>query len=443
MVCMDIVSPQSPIPTPPPPAGYSDAGSMDDGGYPRDFVTSLQTTIDEHGSGASAALILISLNNLPMIISGFGHQESEEAILKLTSTLKELLQTRQNSEAECNIFRIQKDQLAIIIEDKRTLTFDNHVQDIGRHIQAFGYESSYGTIHILASIASVTLPESTVSASEIVNQAYVAVKNCGGIQSNDFEPVLSNASNSRKEMNMVNYITKAIKDGQFCMAFQPIISSSNGEIAYYEALLRLMKDDGDLATAGPLIPIAERMGLIDIIDELVLEMIVEDLRNDPALHVSFNVSNLTANSTAWLNKFNQIAKEHPEIVSRMMVEITETAVHLDLRRTAYFVAAIQAQGAKVALDDFGSGYTSFRQLKTLSVDVVKIDGIFIRDLVTNHDNHLFIKTMLDFTNGFGLETVAEFVENGETAKMLMDLGVNYMQGYYFGFPEVRRILGQD
>ena len=92
-------------------------------------------------------------------------------------------------------------------------------------------------------------------------------------------------------------------------------------------------------------------------------------------------------------------------------------------------------GCQVALDDFGSGYTSFRQLKALSVDMVKIDGAFIKDLTDNSDNRFFVKTLLDFTKGFGLQSVAEFVEKGETAKMLMELGVDYMQGYYFGKPE--------
>ena len=120
---------------------------------------------------------------------------------------------------------------------------------------------------------------------------------------------------------------------------------------------------------------------------------------------------------------------------RLIVEITETATQLDMRRTAYFVATIQSLGGLVALDDFGSGYTSFRQLKSLSVDMVKIDGAFVRDLVDNADNRFFVKTLLDFTNGFGLKAVAEFVETGEIAKMLMELGVEYMQGYYFGKPE--------
>ncbi len=98
------------------------------------------------------------------------------------------------------------------------------------------------------------------------------------------------------------------------------------------------------------------------------------------------------------------------------------------------MASLQAQGCQVALDDFGSGYTSFRQLKALSVDMVKIDGAFVKDLVDNADNRFFVKTLLDFTRGFGLKSVAECVENGEIAKMLMELGVDYLQGYYFGKP---------
>jgi len=168
-------------------------------------------------------------------------------------------------------------------------------------------------------------------------------------------------------------------------------------------------------------------------------MVVKELRTDPDVVLAMNVSNLTTRNSKWLDRFVKVTNESPEISPRLIVEITETAAQRDLRRTAYFVAAIQAQGAQVALDDFGSGYTSFRQLKSLSVDMVKIDGAFIKDLVDNADNRFFVKTLLDFTNGFGLRAVAEYVENGEIAKMLMDLGVQYLQGYYFGRPENRRV----
>jgi EAL domain-containing protein (putative c-di-GMP-specific phosphodiesterase class I) len=181
------------------------------------------------------------------------------------------------------------------------------------------------------------------------------------------------------------------------------------------------------------------MGLIDIIDTMVMEMVIEELRRAPDVTLAFNVSNMTTENPVWLERMGELVKETPEIASRLIVEITETAIHRDLRRTAFFVASIQSMGCQVALDDFGSGYTSFRQLKALSVDIVKIDGVFIKDLAQNADNRFFVKTLLDFAQGFGLKTVAEFVETGEITKVLMEMGVDYMQGYYFGKPANHRV----
>lgn len=239
-------------------------------------------------------------------------------------------------------------------------------------------------------------------------------------------------------MGLANYLRKAIENNRIKMAFQPVIESKTGRIAHYEALLRLIGEDGKISSAGALIPIAERMGLIDMIDHVVLDLVVAELKQAPNLTLAFNVSNLTTDNSQWLEHLTRLLKEDESIGPRLIAEITETAAQRDLRRTAYFVATLQEMGMHVSLDDFGSGYTSFRQLKALSVDSVKIDGAFIKDLVDNADNRFFVKTLLDFTNGFGLKAVAEFVENGETAKMLMDLGVHYMQGYYFGKPENHR-----
>jgi EAL domain-containing protein (putative c-di-GMP-specific phosphodiesterase class I) len=184
--------------------------------------------------------------------------------------------------------------------------------------------------------------------------------------------------------------------------------------------------------------VAEKMGMIDLVDTMVMEMVIDELRRSPNVHLAFNVSNHTTENGVWLDSISQKLKETPDIAPRLSVEITETAVHRDLRRAAYFVASLQAMGCTVALDDFGSGYTSFRQLKALSVDIVKIDGIFIKDIAQSADNQFFVKTLLDFAQAFGLETVAEFVETGEIAKILMEMGVDYLQGYYLGKPQNHR-----
>jgi EAL domain-containing protein (putative c-di-GMP-specific phosphodiesterase class I) len=156
------------------------------------------------------------------------------------------------------------------------------------------------------------------------------------------------------------------------------------------------------------------------------------------VHIAVNVSNLTIQDSGWLTLLTELMMATPEVAKRLTVEITETAVHGDLKHAARFCAEVQALDCLIALDDFGSGYTSFRQLKTLSIDYVKIDGAFVRDLTDNADSRLFVKILLDFTKGFGLKSVAEFVESGEVAKMLMDLGVDYLQGYYFGKPSNTR-----
>ncbi len=279
------------------------------------------------------------------------------------------------------------------------------------------------------------ISEESHGAQDVIDKAFIAHRGAAGTVYKNFDDIKEDSVISRQQMGLANYLRKSIHENRLRLAFQPIIESKTGHVAHYEALLRLIGEDGKISSAGALIPVAERMGLIDLIDHLVLDMVVKELLASPQVKLAFNVSNLTTDNPHWMEHMSGHIKRHPEIAHRMVCEITETAAQRDLRRTAFFVASLQEMGCQVALDDFGSGYTSFRQLKALSVDMVKIDGAFIKDLVTNADNRFFVKTLLDFTKGFGLSAVAEFVENGETAKMLMELGVEYMQGYYFAKPE--------
>ena len=403
-------------------------------GYPPELIAHLQQIINERNVQMHSNFINISVDNLPVIISGFGYKICEQALCALMLAVKNHF---VNMSYPPLIMRLQKEQIAIYFFNQPN-KIDNFVlQELLKLIKIFQFQSECGIIHILSSISNVELLGDEMSALDLLNDSYLQLKSNRYDLYHNLLLNVHDANESRADMNMLSHINNAIKSGQLCMAFQPIICSKTGNAVHYEALLRVKKPNGELTTAGPLIPVAERMGLIGIIDEMVLEMIVAELLENEHLNISFNVSNLTANSNEWLANFEKIAHKYPQIIPRMMIEITETAVHLNLNKTAYFVASLQAQGAKVALDDFGSGYTSFRQLKSLSVDMIKIDGMFVQDLVTNSDSKLFMKTMLDFTKGFGLETVAECVEDGETAKFLMQLGVDYMQGYYFGYPKIK------
>ena len=120
----------------------------------------------------------------------------------------------------------------------------------------------------------------------------------------------------------------------------------------------------------------------------------------------------------------------------MIVEVTETTMISQLRIASEKLARLRRQGFKVALDDFGAGYTSFRHLRSLNVDLVKIDGSFVRDLPTNEDNQLFVRTLIQLAKGIGLKTVAEWVENEEEAEMLRREGIDFLQGWHFGKPDI-------
>ncbi len=402
--------------------------------YPPEFLNLLEKAISDviiaHTSGS---LLIVSISNLAMIINAYGHDTSEIVMHDLTKMIETML-----SPGEA-VHRLQRDQLGIIL----TNSYPEDAQLIARRIhntiQNFGRDSfATAALYIIGTIGIVSFPLETTSPHDALDKAYVAVHSLQSSPYRTYEMTRMEAGQCRQQMGLANYLFKAFKEKRLRLAYQPIIKSKTGETVHYEALLRLVNQTGKISSAGALIPIAEKMGLIDLIDTMVMEMVIQELRNDPNVTLAFNVSNLTTENPVWLDNIAHLLKDSPEVASRLIVEITETAVHRDLRRTAFFVASLQSLGCQIALDDFGSGYTSFRQLKALSVDMVKIDGVFIKDLAQSADNQFFVKTLLDFAQGFGLETVAEFVENGEITKILMEMGVDLMQGYYFGKPANHR-----
>ena len=130
------------------------------------------------------------------------------------------------------------------------------------------------------------------------------------------------------------------------------------------------------------------------------------------------------------------SRENREVAERMTVELTETAALQAFEENARFVSRLRDMGCKVAIDDFGAGYTSFHNLRNLAVDLVKIDVIYVKDLSRTPDNQLFVRTLVDLAKNFHLQTVAEWVGSEEDAQLLSSFGVDYFQGFYFGEPDL-------
>jgi c-di-GMP phosphodiesterase len=216
-----------------------------------------------------------------------------------------------------------------------------------------------------------------------------------------------------------------------CFAFQPIIECKTGDISYHECLLRLSDNDFHLISAGSYIQLAEKYGLITVVDKYVVEMAISELeQTENDISLSVNISNIGI-SDDYLNNYIKSLLSNSNVGDRLIVEITETSMNKDFNKTLKFVEMLKSFGCRIALDDFGSGYSSFEQFRKFPIDILKIDGSYIRDIDTNPKNMFLVENLIKTAEEIGCKTVAEFVESGSIAKKLIELKVDYMQGNFF------------
>jgi EAL domain-containing protein (putative c-di-GMP-specific phosphodiesterase class I) len=160
------------------------------------------------------------------------------------------------------------------------------------------------------------------------------------------------------------------------------------------------------------------------------------LKGNPTLKLGVNVSGTMAEDASWLQSFVDHVSANREVANRLMIELTETAALHHFEENAQFVSQLREMGCSVAIDDFGAGYTSFRNLQMLKVDMVKIDGAYVKGLPHSPENQVFVRTLVGLAKNFNLKTVAEWVGSEEEARLLASFGVDYFQGFYFGEPQI-------
>lgn len=332
-------------------------------------------------------------------------------------------------------FYINNNKIILLIEDfhHSPLNIMQIINEIHQILTNPANLNHLGEICPIVSYFSAFIPEDTVIIEDFLKNMEIVFEKTrysrekNHYHYNEAKKFIVNETLKTKQAEEFKY---HIKKKSLSLAFQDIVERKSGTISHYECLLRLIKKDHSFLTVGPYIPIAEEYEFITSIDEIVLELVAEEARKNPDVCFSFNLSGAGIYNTNWLKRAKYLFKEY-NIAKRIIVEITETSVKKDLCKVALFIISLQELGCRVALDDFGSGYTSFRQLKALPVDYVKIDGAFIKDIVSNPDNYLFVKLLLEMSHGIGCKVIAEYVETAATAKLLIELGVDYMQGNYF------------
>ena len=238
---------------------------------------------------------------------------------------------------------------------------------------------------------------------------------------------------SRQETRRVSeQIIAALNDRRIYVVLEPIVEASSGRTMFYEALMRMRLMDSSVLSPTTVFSVAEKAGLAPLLDQRVLELALARLAADPSLTLSVNVSGLTAREPDWPEKVQAAASLHPGCAERLIIEITETCAIEDIESTRRAIARLRSFGVRVAMDDFGAGHTSFRNLRGLQLDLLKIDGAFVQNLARSPDDRFFVRTLLELAQHVGIPAVAEWVEDEETARLLKEWGVTYFQGALFG-----------
>lgn len=396
------------------------------------FVAKLESWLEwAEENHLTGVLLKVSLDNFANIMALQGPDNAEVILADITQKIRDELDEHEFT----NRIGINVLAIALLGDDARVTSTVQRITDM---CADYINPETKDDMRLACSMGSVRFPSEAHTADDAMNKSYMAVENARAHEMTyhaDYSQARKGSLAHNEKMEALRQLQKAVNEGRMLLAYQPIVTTDTGSPMLYECLMRIRKENGSIVTAGPMIPIAEETGYIEVLDQKVLEIAVKELEKYKQIQLSINVSSLTAASTDWIRLATKLLKDE-SVAERLMVEITETAAQNDLKQTAYFVAALQALGCSVALDDFGAGYTSFRQLKSLSVDMIKIDGAYVKDLANNSENQIFIRTLLDFNHSYGFKTVAECVESGEVAKILMDMDVEYLQGFYFGAGEI-------
>lgn len=316
----------------------------------------------------------------------------------------------------------------------------SEISAYSRHIDpdGVGFDARASTVNVEADNIS---PEDTARA------VVYTINKFTNDQSGEF--TISNLSEGC-EMMVSETVAKIaefktiVREGQFDFALQPIIALKTRKIHHYEALARFDK----LGSGSPftLITFAEEVGVISEFDfamvKRALDMLAEAEDSGVILSIAVNLSGRSLSNPPFISSLLALLKEYPRVRDRMLFEITESAKITDLQTTNNVIQCLRSAGHSVCLDDFGAGSAAFQYLRALEVDVVKIDGIYVREALTTPNGGAFLQAMVDLCRSLKIDVVAEMVEDEATADFVLKCGVQYAQGFLFGKPTMARELFQ-
>ncbi|MEM8772009.1 MAG: bifunctional diguanylate cyclase/phosphodiesterase [Pseudomonadota bacterium] len=379
-----------------------------------------------------AAYLLAGIDDLGAVNADFGFEAADKVIIEISKRLAGVLGP------DDHIGRVAGTKFGIIIQSCDADSLRAMCAQLMNAVRESVIETRRGGVAASICVGAVMLPENADSSNVAMARAEAALdaaRRQGKSSWSTFSEKTDTVSLRRRNTHMSDVILTALNERRVRLAFQPIVSDLGEEPTKFECLIRMRGENGQEVPAPEFIPAAERLGLVHLLDRRVLELATNTLAICPNIQLNVNISMETVKDFVWAEGYISHLRANAALANRITVELTETQVIDAIDASIEFVQEIKNIGCSFGIDDFGAGYTSFRNLKAMDIDILKIDGSFVTGVSSSRENQLFVRTLLDLARNFGMQTVAEWVDNEADAMLLKGLGVDYLQGFLLGKPE--------
>jgi len=385
----------------------------------------------------SHALCLMDIDQFKVINDTCGHTAGDELLRQLSQVLQGTVRHRDT------LARLGGDEFGVLVEHCTLEQAERVANALRQDIENFQFSWQGQPFRVGVSIGLVAVNKTTPDLTELLKQADTAcymAKDLGRNRIHVYRPEDVEMARHLGQMAWVAGINQALEEDRFCLYAQPIVPLDNSAQRHYEMLLRMIDKEGNVIGPGTFMSAAERYGLMGKLDRWVIENALTLLAENPTFleeieFVSINLSGESLSSSDFLDFIMVQLKKSGIDASKICFEVTETLAISNLSAATTFISTLKKTGCYFALDDFGSGLSSFAYLKNLKVDYLKIDGMFVTGIVEDEIDRAMVRSINDIGQVMGMKTIAEYVENDKIKSILREIGVNYAQGNGVGEPQ--------
>ncbi len=403
------------------------------------FTQHLEKALREvRRSDVAQVLLYIDMDKFKLVNDSAGHIAGDALLQQLATLISTRLRDGDR------LGRLGGDEFGILVRENASKRAPLLAKQLVDDLSEFRFNWQGRSYDVRASIGIATVSTEVTTALELLQRAVVACQTAK--DSGHWNFLVYGSSNSmpaqrRQEMRAVSLVRDALENNRFRLFAQPIVAISDRAKAHgmirYELLLRMLGENDEILSPGAFMPAAERYGMMPTLDRWVILYALEacaELHHNTSVsyELGINLSGASMSDPDLLAFVQHEFARHGLEGNRICFEITETEEITDIKIAQHFISEMRNEGCTFALDDFGSGLSSFTYLKELSVDYLKIDGSFVHDITRNSIDRSIVEGVVTVGEKIGLPTIAEYVENEETLQLLKSIGVDYAQGWHLG-----------